>query len=400
MTQVDLLQRTIARLILQHPFLATLALRLVRIDDPTVETAWTDGVHLAANPTWFGGLADEERVTLVAHEVLHLALAHHLRRGGRDLARWNHACDYAVNALLVADGFKLPPGLLYDPSFGEASAEAIYNRLVPDRHGDDDGPGDSPPAAAAGAGSVPSGAGASSDTSGSSPPQPRAFGEVRDQPFPSPPTPAEQKDLLARHAVLITALEQQARAAGRDSAGARRAAAVAARGAWVDWRNLLAEFLGAPHTQDYSWRRPNARYAGLGLYIPVLEASGPRNIAFVLDTSGSVPAEALEAVSSELEAYLAQYPAVTLHVLYEDAAVTGRASYTSADLPLRLEPRGGGGTNFGPVLALLEEDDEPPACIVYFTDLVGRFPTVAPAAPVLWLVFGQPLKPPTVPFGR
>src|ERR1700730_13192061 len=112
MTQVDLLQRTIARLILQHPFLATLALRLVRIDDPTVDTAWTAGVHQAANPTWFGRLAEEGRVTLLAHEALHLALAHHLRRGGRDLARWNHACDYAGNALLVADGVKLPTRVL------------------------------------------------------------------------------------------------------------------------------------------------------------------------------------------------------------------------------------------------------------------------------------------------
>jgi hypothetical protein len=53
------------------------------------------------------------------------------------------------------------------------------------------------------------------------------IGEIRDQPFPTPPTPAEHEARLAEHAVRITALAQQARAAGNDSAGARRAATAA-----------------------------------------------------------------------------------------------------------------------------------------------------------------------------
>jgi predicted metal-dependent peptidase len=414
MTQPDLLQRVLARLILRHPFLATLALRLERVEDPKTPTAWTDGVRLGVNPTWFAELEDERRIALLAHECYHVALGHHLRRGGRDFERWNRACDFAVNALLLEDGFTLFPGALYDPAYADASAEAIYNRLPPPPAANTgcDGSADTP--LPAGDGSTPSaGAGATPPGGHSSLPSPdlpaepappsgdaATFGEVRDQPFPTPPTPAQQQTRLAEHAVLMTALAQQARAAGKDSAGARRAAAAAAQPATVDWRALLVEFLTARNAQDYTWRRPNPRYAVLGLFLPLLESAALGSVAFVIDTSGSVPKSALDAVTAELEAYLLQYPTTTLEVLYADARVTDRASYTAADLPLRLTPIGGGGTDFRPALATLAEADEPPACVVYLTDLEGTFPEEPPPMPVIWLVFGQPLTLPSAPFGR
>jgi hypothetical protein len=41
---------------------------------------------------------------------MHCAALHHTRREGRDLRRWNIACDHAINPLLVAAGFELPKG--------------------------------------------------------------------------------------------------------------------------------------------------------------------------------------------------------------------------------------------------------------------------------------------------
>jgi predicted metal-dependent peptidase len=376
--QPDLLQRLVARLILRHPFLATLALRLKRHEDPTTPTAWTDGVHLGVNPSYLDRLDDEQRLALIAHECYHVALGHHLRRSGRDLDLWNKACDYAVNALLVEDGFVLFPRALYEPAYGDASAEAIYNRLLQSPPPDPGG-ADVPGAPAHGAETV---------------------GEVRDLPLPTPPTPSQLEDLLAEHGVLITSLAQQARAHGKDSTGARRAATAAAQPASIDWRTLLVELLTSRHEQDYSWSRPNPRYAALGLFLPHLRPSAPGSVAFVVDTSGSVPKAALDAVTAELESYLHLYPTITLRVLYADAKVTGRSSYTAADLPLRLDPIGGGGTDFRPALTELAETEEPPACIVYLTDLEGAFPKEAPPMPVIWLVFGQPLTLPGAPFGR
>jgi predicted metal-dependent peptidase len=390
MAQPDLDQRALASLILRHPFLANLALRLHRVDDPTADTAWTDGVTLGINATWFAQLSEDNRVCVLAHECFHVALAHHLRRGTREPELWNRACDYAVNALLVADGLTLPSGALFEPAYGDASAEAIYSRLAAN-------PKPSEPAASP-TGAQPANGQPSAEAPSAPPPE--RFGEVRDQPLPTPPTPGEREALLAQHAILVSALAQQTRAIGKDSAGVRLAAALATEGSSVDWRTLLVEFLASRHAQDYTWRRPNFRYVSLGIYYPVLESAAPSKIAFVIDTSGSVPKAALEAVAGEIEAYLRTFPATTLEVVYADARVTGRVSLTAADLPLQLEPVGGGGTAFGPALAALADDEEPPACVVYLTDLLGRFPDEPPPMPVLWMVFGQPLAVATPPFGR
>jgi predicted metal-dependent peptidase len=203
---------------------------------------------------------------------------------------------------------------------------------------------------------------------------------------------------LAQHAVVVSSLAQQARVSGKDSTSARRAVTEAQNPGTVEWQALLVEHLTSRHTQDYTWSRPNSRYAVLGLFLPDLRAAAPDNIAFVVDTSGSVPPEALTAITAELESYLRQYTATTLTILYADAAVTGRASYTCDDLPLHLTPVGGGGTDFGPALTELAGDDPPPACVVYLTDLEGAFPNEPPSMHVIWLVFGNPA--PSAPFGK
>jgi predicted metal-dependent peptidase len=402
MPQPDALQQAIARLLRQNPFLAALVLRLKRLEDPTTPIAWTDGRHLAVNPVRFAELAEPERLTVVAHECLHIALAHHLRRGGRDPKRWNRACDYAVNALLLADGFLLPQGALHNPAWRDASAEAIYECLPPEA--------DTPPAPRSNSTSSgskrhlgsPTSTAPASPSHEATPPdaaEPRELGEVRDQPTEVPLTPSARERQLAAHAVLMTALAQQSRAAGRETLGAQRAAAEARRPPAVNWRAVLAEFLSTRTAEDYSWGRPNPRYAPLGLYLPTLDSRSPGRIAFVVDTSGSVPDQALAAVASELEGFLAQHPTTSLLVVYADTQETARVYLSAADLPFRLDPKGGGGTDFGPVLESLEADDNPLACVVYFTDLHGSFPARPPSLSVLWMVFGQPHGEPKAPFG-
>ena len=87
-----------ARLILgprcqESAFFATLALRLKPEPSWEVDTIATDGVVLRYNPWFVTDLAPDELVGVVAHEVMHCALAHPSRRGARDPTRWNIACD-------------------------------------------------------------------------------------------------------------------------------------------------------------------------------------------------------------------------------------------------------------------------------------------------------------------
>jgi predicted metal-dependent peptidase len=90
-------------------FFATLALRLLPGPDWGIDTLATDGRRLAYRPDFVTTLTPDELLGVVAHEVLHNALAHHARRDWREPRRWNVACDLAVNPLLDA-GFALPAG--------------------------------------------------------------------------------------------------------------------------------------------------------------------------------------------------------------------------------------------------------------------------------------------------
>ena len=89
----------------------------------------TDGVSLYYNPDFVETLNAATLAGTLAHEVMHPALHHHVRRSGRDPKRWNIACDYAINPLLVDAGLNLPEGVLLDNRFRGMSAEQIYNLL-------------------------------------------------------------------------------------------------------------------------------------------------------------------------------------------------------------------------------------------------------------------------------
>ena len=58
----------------------------------------------------------------------HGAEATRARRGDAS-QRWNHACDLAINLLLLEQGFRLPESGLMDRSYAGLSAEQIYERL-------------------------------------------------------------------------------------------------------------------------------------------------------------------------------------------------------------------------------------------------------------------------------
>jgi predicted metal-dependent peptidase len=115
-------------LIIDKPFLGALVLRLpvLAADPKWCRTTATDARALYYNPDYIATLDLEQTKFALAHEALHCALSHFHRRGHRDKRRWDIACDYAVNPLLVADGLKPPPNVLLLDGFEDMTAEEIY----------------------------------------------------------------------------------------------------------------------------------------------------------------------------------------------------------------------------------------------------------------------------------
>ena len=126
------IQKARTTLLLDHPFFGTLLFRLGGKASRSVATMATDGVSLFYNPEFVDTLNAAELAGVLAHEVMHPALQHHTRRGDRDHARWNMACDYAINPMLLDAGLTLPKDVLIDNRFRGMSAERIYNLIEED----------------------------------------------------------------------------------------------------------------------------------------------------------------------------------------------------------------------------------------------------------------------------
>ena len=71
-----------------RPFIGTLAmnLELIPVVDHRCPTASTDGKRVFFNPHFLNDLTNDERMTILAHEIWHCGLSHFMREHGRILS--------------------------------------------------------------------------------------------------------------------------------------------------------------------------------------------------------------------------------------------------------------------------------------------------------------------------
>ena len=95
------------QLLLNQPFFGSLCLRL-KLVPGDVPTMATNGKLILYNCGFVESLTPAELEGVLAHEVMHCALAHHCRRGSRDPRLWNEAADFAINPIVLNNGLALP----------------------------------------------------------------------------------------------------------------------------------------------------------------------------------------------------------------------------------------------------------------------------------------------------
>jgi predicted metal-dependent peptidase len=133
-------QRARAWFVDHYPLLGALAAAFVVIEDAelcqrldiSVAAVSAEDREIYVNPA--AGLDGTEARFVLAHELLHVGLAHHARQQGRDHYLWNGACHYVINGWLIEMGLGSMPafGGLHDPTLKGESAEAIYDRITGD----------------------------------------------------------------------------------------------------------------------------------------------------------------------------------------------------------------------------------------------------------------------------
>ena len=366
------LRKARAGLILDQPFFGALSLRLNLEADPSAGTAWTDGKSLGYDPTWIKGLTLDQVKGLWAHEVLHCACAHHVRRGQREAGRWNLATDQAINHILVNSGFTLPNDPQLDAQYRDKAAEEIYTLMGDQKPEPDQG----------GGGADPGGNGAVRDGQG-------------DQGQPLGPQDQAQEDQNWK--VALSQAAQQAKACGNLPADLARLVQELVHPKLNPY-DILRQFLEMSARNDYSWTPPNRRYISQGFYLPSLRSEELPAIVVAVDTSGSVDQEQLDQFAAEISGILEAYD-TTITVIYCDSTMQGTPeTFTREDLPLTLAAAGGGGTDFRPPFKWVQDQELEPACLIYLTDMDCRRYPVDPGFPVLWAKIGTwPTQAP--PFG-
>lgn len=365
-----------AQLVLQHPFLGALLLRLAMIPDDQCRSIATNGAEIRFRPAFLTNLSLSDIQFHLTHQVLHCALGHPWRRGHRLAAVWDMACDYAVNQLLVDEGLKLASGAIINERFRGLSAEEIYPLLELGESGEplDDHPWSSPYRQSFGSPSTAM-------------MTPKTVSEAETQTDQRSADGTKSDDIAEQWQSNVTHLAQQMRSKGRLSVSLQRALDVALQPV-LPWQAILARFLASHARDDYSFHRISRR--GGDALLPSLH-SQQTNLVVAIDNSGSISAAELNEFISEIDALKSQVRAqVTL--LACDVALHADCPWHFAATDAICIPEkwtGGGGTRFTPVFSWAENRGDVPDALIYFTDAMGEFPECAPAYPVLWLVKGR-----------
>jgi predicted metal-dependent peptidase len=373
------IQKARTTLLLDHPFFGSLLFRLKGRENRSIATMATDGVSLYYNPEFVDTLNSATLAGVLAHEVMHPALQHHLRRSKRDPRRWNEACDYAINPLLLDAGLSLPDGVLVDARFRGMSAEQIYNLREAEAQPQPGGQNSASDGAGAGSGET-----SENQRSTDEPTAPETeggIGQVLDAPLPDEETPTAEEQ-AREWSVAVNQAVTLSKQVGKAPAGLTRTLEGAAEAA-VDWRELLRRLWSDTIPADSSWMRPNRRHIWNGLYLPGVVREGVGEIVIAVDCSGSVNARLLRLFEAEVCSILEGQRPQCVHVLYFDTEVHKVETYQAGE-QVHLNPVGGGGTDFGPCFDWLDEHGIQPQTLVFLTDLCGTFPETEPPYPVIW----------------
>jgi predicted metal-dependent peptidase len=342
-----------------QPFWGMLALRLplVEREDLDPPTLATDGESLFYHPHWVLTNSDNVRQSGVAHEVGHCMFQHMARLGVRQPKRWNHACDYVINWLLRDSGFTVPDSWLIDGKYAGMYADQVYELLPEDGAG------------AGGKGSF-------------------------DAMLPPPPgggTEAAQTAKAREWAVAIVQAANSAAKAGKLPGSLTRFVEHLLDNK-ADWRTLLRRFITERSREGFDWMKPNKRFAAMGIYLPGRYSQCMQTLVVVTDDSGSISQRVLNAFSAETAAARDAATPETTWVISCDARVN-HVDELGPDDPFKVKCHGGGGTDFRPPFAWLEEQGITPSCLVYLTDLEGPFPAAPPDYPVLWCTINNKIAP-------
>lgn len=429
------------------PYYRTGVARLVPHELPGLDTVGVDGRGRlywdgAAIERWHKETAGAHKIGgAMAHELLHVLLKHEERGikvgalSDAQRKRWNHACDYTINAMLRAGGWQLPDGALYPEQKGlpkDATAEQYYALLTEQeeqqakqpQQGKGKGKPQQGPGSPGGGQAGEKGEGGATtpaDGAGNAPGDPsKATGGVPgdkpgvgagwcgscagrpipgEHPADAPPLPgdATPADLeRMRRGVAAAMRDHAAKNPGTLPAELDRWAQELLAPPKVRWQDKLARNIRGgiaicSGVTDYTRQRPARRQYGIGIGVgkPLVAAMHSRKprVTFAIDTSASMGHDELRLAASEVDGVLR---AIGTPIEFMSCDTKVHASKTVKRWQDMVDAViGGGGTSFIPVFTKLQREGFQ-GVLIFATDGHGAAPPVAPPGiHTIWLLVGE-----------
>ena len=447
--QEKIIRDDLAKLVIQQPFFACVILSQELKITNSVQTAAVDGVHLFVNPSWYLSMDPKERITVMAHEAMHLTNKHNIRRGERERRLWNVATDIAINKHLIKSPFKLPRDEGHvgqyddDNRYGDgADAEYIYSCLYKEakdkekeiqdqmqQESEEDIPNDN---TQGNGDSEPEDNAENEETqdtddldSGNEPSQsdqdnPSALdqaieqiredmnlaecGEVLDHPllvaYPHTQdveeleiemniTTQKAMNIAKKRGIMPTSIKEEIERSYDEK---------------VNWRDVLSQWVDGICPADYNWLYPHDVHLQDDLILPSMKAEGYGKIMVAIDTSGSMSNEELQLAVTEvfnaLQAFFDnQQEDASIQLVYCDSEIHSvETIYSPSQVT---NPSGRGGTSFSPVFDYVKKSPEPPMGLIFITDgYCYVYEHDKPPCDVVWLLTSKLAKDFDTPFGK
>ena len=328
-----------------------------------VEFMWTDDMPTAAishrqlfwSPKFFESLDQESRVTILAHELWHNALAHGLRLGSRCPQLWNIAADHVINLLLKEHGYYMGgfPYIMDDKYIGW-STEEVYDDIV---------------------------------KSGGKPFKQDPDGDV---------IYADGDEDIAEGMGKVVAAFASSKITCKpgDVPGEVELVVDAYLNPKLPWNVILQNYFNSVVEEVYSYARPNRRYSD-PIMPGMVGREGLEHLIFGSDVSGSITEDQILRFFSEGKHIQEDLEPEAMTLVTFDTKVQNVFRMERGEDFKKFVITGRGGTCLIDLFEMAHKEDA--TALVIFTDLYVDIPP-NPGFPVIWIVVDNPTA--EVPYGQ
>ena len=372
------------RLLCNNGFFGMLLMHMRFGLDCDCETAYTNGKKICFSPQFLDKLSDSEVDFIMMHEVMHVALKHCLRGKNYEPERFNIACDIVVNSNILLSNHMDEKSITlkeYGISMHTApdgkegyiyTAEQVYAMLP----------------------STPVALKKLIKNDGDIWDDHEKWEEDSMDDYEK-----QEWDQWVRTACEVISIRESSKTFGGPPMMAQRLMKHINK-SQIDWRTILNEFV-QQEINDYSFSPSDRRFDDSPFFLPDFNEKDEKvqNIWFLIDTSGSISDDAINAAYAEIRSAIEQFNGKLEGLLsFTESFVTDPIPFSNVEELTAIKPIGGGGNDFSAIFKYMKNNmsDNLPSQIIIITDGYDSFPKESETMgiPVLWLINNEDATPP------